>query len=209
MKQRPIECPARLMAATVCLVILAGCGAARPVRYYTLERPLSSEASRTAQPYPVSLLVARLRASRLLEDDRIVYGSSPVEMGVYQAHRWAEPPPEMVETMLVERLRATGQYESVQRLSGAARGSYVVRGRLISLKEMDLPSGTVGRFAMELDLFRPKTGTIVWSQTYAHDEPVQEKTVKSVVEALEQNVATGLGQLVDGLGQYFASQGAK
>jgi cholesterol transport system auxiliary component len=207
--RRPtIERAARLIAAAAFLITVAGCGAARPVWYYTLEPPPSTETP-ARNPYAVSLLVARLGATQLLEDDRIVYGVSPVEMGVYTSHRWAEPPPEMIETMLVERLRATGQYQSVERLSGAVRGNYVVRGRLISLKEMDLPSGIVGRFAMELDLFDPKTGTVVWSQTYEHDEPVQDKTVNAVVKALQRNVEAGLGELVTSLGQYFASQTAK
>jgi cholesterol transport system auxiliary component len=194
-----------LIALAAVFMATVGCGAERPVHYYTLEQPPA--ATDTADAHgSVSLLVARVRATQLLEDDRIVYGVSQVEMGVYGSQRWAEPPPEMIETMLVERLRATGQYKSVERLAGASRGNYVVRGRLISLKEMDLPSGIAGRFTMELDVFDPKTGTVVWSQTYSHDEPVQDKTVSAVVEALQRNVEAGLGQLVGGLGQYFGSR---
>lgn len=199
---------ARIIAAAALLTVIAGCGASRPTRYYTLERPPVAETA-PENPYPVSLLVGRLRSTRLLEDDRIVYSVSPVEMGVYNSHRWAEPPPEMIETMLVERLRSTGQYKSVQRLSGAGRGGYVLRGRLLTLKEIDSPSGIVGRFAIELELFQVKTGMIVWTQTYEHDEPVEKKTVNDVVEALQKNVETGLGQLTTGLGQYFASQSTK
>lgn len=205
MREQAIWRTAALIVAANCLLMAAGCGAARPVHYYTLEQPPSASDTPAAHPNGVSLLVARVRAAQLLEEDRIVYGVSPVEMGVYGSHRWAEPPPEMIETMLVERLRATGQYKSVQPLAGAARGDYVVRGRLISLKEMDLPSGVVARFTLDLELFDPKTGAVVWSQTYSHDEPVQSKTVNAVVEALQRNVQGGLGQLVDGLGQYFAS----
>lgn len=204
---RAMERKAKFIAVTGCLIILAGCGAARPVRYYTLEQPTSSAAadSASSQPFNVSLLVARVRAAQLLEDDRIVYGLGPVEMGVYNSHRWAEPPPAMVETMLIERLRATGQYKSVQQLAGATRGNYILHGRLISLEEMDTSSGVVARFTMELDLFDPKTGTTVWSQTYSHDDPVQNKNVNDVVEALQRNAETGLGQLVAGLGQYLSS----
>jgi ABC-type uncharacterized transport system auxiliary subunit len=198
---------AGLIAAAAFLTAVAGCGAGRPVRYYTLERPSATEQA-AANPYPVSLLVGRLRSTRLLEDDRIVYGMNQVEMGVYSDHRWSEPPAEMIETMLLERLRAGGQYKSVQRLAGSAHGDYVLRGRLLSLKELDLPSGVVGRFAIELDLFEPKTGTVVWTQSYDHDEPVEKKTVNSVVEALQKNVEAGLGQLTAGLGQYFASHSA-
>lgn len=199
---------AHLIGAAAVFLTIWGCGAARPVRYYTLESPAATE-QRAASPYSVSLLVGRLRATRLLEDDRIVYGMNPVEMGVYNGHRWAEPPTEMVGTMLVNELRATGQYKSVQRLAGAARGDYVLRGRLISLKELDTPSGIVGRFAIELELFQPKTGAVVWTQSYEHDEPVAKKTVNGVVLALQKNVETGLSQLTASLGQYFASQDVK
>jgi cholesterol transport system auxiliary component len=208
MNTRAIEQATRFIAAAAFFMVLAGCGAAPPVHFYTLEKPPATEPAAT-NTYSVSLLVAPVRATRLLEDDRIVYGTSPVEMGVYNGHRWAEPPPEMIETMLIGRLRATGQYKSVQRLAGAARGNYVLRGRLVSLKEMDLPSGIVARFAMELNLFQPKTGTVVWSETYERDEPVEKKSVNAVVEALQRNVDAGLGQLVAGLGQYFATQPAK
>lgn len=204
MRRQAILRTAALFATAACAVIAAGCGAARPVHYYTLEQPLSATDAPAAHPSGVSLLVARVRAAQLLEEDRIVYGVSPVEMGVYSSQRWSEPPPQMIETMLVERLRATGQYKSVQQLAGSARGDYVVRGRLISLKEMDLQSGVVARFTMDLELFDPKTGTVAWSQTYSHDESVPEKNVNAVVEALQRNVEAGLGQLADGLGQYFA-----
>jgi cholesterol transport system auxiliary component len=197
-----------MIATAGLLAMTAGCAAPKPVRFYTMEVPPLRETPAT-KAFPVSLMVGRLHASRLLQDDRIVYGTSPVEMGVYNLHRWAQPPPGMIETMLVEKLRASGQYESVQRLAGAARGDYVVRGRLISLKEMDLPSGIVARFGLELELFQPKTGTVVWTQTYEHDEPVAKKTVNDVVEALQRNVEEGLSQLTAGLGQYFAAQAAK
>jgi cholesterol transport system auxiliary component len=199
---------AQAIVAAGMLAMLSGCGAARPPKFYTLEK-LPAAAPAAAQVYPVSLMVGRLTAPQLLRGDRIVYGMSSVEMGVYTAHRWAEPPPQMIETMLIEKLRATGQYKSVQRLAGASRGDYILRGRLIALNEMDTPSGIVARFAMELELFQPKSGTVVWTQSYEHDEPVAKKTVNDVVEALQQNVEAGLQQLTAELGQYFASQATK
>jgi cholesterol transport system auxiliary component len=190
------------------LAALAGCGASRPVRFYTLEKPPAGTPA-TVNPFPVALMVGRLSAPHLLRDDRIVYGMNEVEMGVYSGHRWAEPPPEMLESMLIEQLRATGQYRSVQRLSSAARGDYIVGGRLISLNELDTPSGIVARFAIELELFQPKTGTVVWTQSYQRDEPVARKTVNDVVEALQRNVQAGLSQLTNELGQYFTAQAEK
>lgn len=187
---------------------LAGCGSSRPMRYYTLEAPaMSMHAEEGA--YPVSLLVGRLGAPHVLRDDRIAYGMTDVEMGLYYEHRWAEPPPEMLETMLVQKLRASGKYKTVQKITSSSRGDYILRGHLSSLNEVDLPSGIVGRFAMQLELFQPKTGTVVWTQAYNHDEPVSGKKVNNVVEALKKNVQAGLDDLLAGLDGYFAAHASR
>ncbi len=186
--------------------MMAACGATRPAKYYELEAPLAPAVA--SNPLPVSLLVGHIAASHLYRDDRIVYATSGQELGTYQYQRWAEPPTEMIETMLVRALRASGQYRSVDRLSSSARGEYIVRGRLDVLEEVDKPA-LGARFAIELDLYHPKSGTTVWSQTYTHDEPVNEKQMAAIVEALNRNVQQGLAQLVANLGQYLATHPAQ
>jgi cholesterol transport system auxiliary component len=189
-------------------MLAAGCGSARPMRYYTLDRP-AANAQPADSAYAVSLLVGRISAPHVLRDDRIAYGMTDVEMGLYYEHRWSEPPPEMLETMLVEKLRASGKYKAVQKITSSSRGDYILRGHLSSLNEMDLPSGIAGRFAMQLELFQPKTGTVVWTESYSHDEPVAGKKVNDVVEALQKNVEAGLNQLTAGLDRYFAALSSK
>ncbi len=192
----------------VLLVPLSGCGAARPAHYYSLEA-LAPEPLPGGASYPVVLLVGRISAPHVLRDDRIVYGTGPLELGTYEYHRWAEPPADMLEGLLLEQLHATGQYKSVGRYSSSTRGDYLLRGHLISLNEMDSPGGVTARFAIRLELFQWKTGTVVWTQGYQHDEPVAKKSVDQVVEALQKNVRAGLGQLTAGMSGYFASHPEK
>jgi hypothetical protein len=71
------------------------------------------------------------------------------------------------------------------------------------LDEVDKPEITA-RFAIELELYDPRTGSTVWTAGYAHDEPAKGKTVTDVVEALELNMRSGMQQLATNLAQYFA-----
>jgi ABC-type uncharacterized transport system auxiliary subunit len=184
-------------------VFASGCVKARSLRYYTLSIPPVAEKER--QPIPVTLVVGRLNAPHLLRDDRVVYGMSEVELGIDEYHRWAEPPTQLIERLLVERLRRSGQYRSVQRVSSTARGDYVLRGHLSALNEVDDPAGIKARFALQLELLNTKTGTVVWNDAYSQDEPVARKTVNSVVESLQKNVRTGIEQLASNLAEYFAA----
>jgi len=195
--------------ALVCFFagLAAACGASRPTKYYVLDAPAAPAPAASAQ-IPVRLMVARVSASHLYRDDRLVYGSGPVQLGTYEYERWSAPPVDMLQDILISSLRASGQYRSVSRVGSAARGDYVARGHLEALDEVDKPS-LAARFSFQLELFDPAAGTIVWSGSYAHDEPVQGKHVSDVVEALDRNVEAGLQQLTAGLTQYLANRPAQ
>ena len=195
----------RLAMWTMVLACMAaGCVKARSLRYYTLSIP-PPPVQANAQPIPVAIVVGRLNAPHLLRDDRVVYAMSDVELGVDEYHRWSEPPTGMIERLLVERMRASGQYKAVQHLSSTTRGDYVLRGYLGALNEVDDPAGIKARFALQLELLDVKAGNVVWNDRYTSDEPVPEKTVKSVVQTLQKSVNAGLDQLTGSLAQYFAA----
>jgi ABC-type uncharacterized transport system auxiliary subunit len=184
---------------------LAGCVKARTLRYYTISIPPVAAPSPAEAPLPVTIIVGRLNAPHLLRDDRVVYAMSDVELGVDEYHRWSEPPPLMIERLLVERLRGSGKYKTVEHLSSTTRGDYILRGHLGALNEVDDPSGLKARFTLQLELFDVKAGNVVWNDRYSGDEPVPEKSVRSVVQTLQKSVNTGLEQLTASLAGYFAA----
>lgn len=205
--QKQIVTDLAALFAFVGILFTANCGTTRPIKYYTLNSAPTLAPSNTVNsdaPLPVAILVGRITASQLYLNDPIVYNNGGVEMGTYEYHRWAEFPTEMLETMLTQSLRAKGRFRSVGRLGSGARGDYILRGHLYSLEEVDSPSVTA-RFSLELELFQPKTGLVVWNQSYSHDEPVSQKTVPAVVQALRREVLTGLDQLVAGLDSYISN----
>src|SRR5271169_6739711 len=77
-------------------IVSAGCGAGRPVKYYQLTVPGDMSSTTDANTIPITLLVGSLTGSHLYRDDRIVYSSGDA-MGMYDTHRWASPPTEMMQ----------------------------------------------------------------------------------------------------------------
>jgi len=168
--------------------------------------PVSAPQSSTV--YPVTIVVGHITAPLLYRDDRIVYSNGQVELGADYFHRWAEAPTEMLESMLLQDLRASGQFRAVQRLGSNAKGDYVLRGHLSAFNEVDT-GGAAAQFAIEFELFQPKTGSVVWTFPYSHDEPANGKNMSDVVLALQSNVRSGLQQATSSLTQYFASHPAQ
>jgi len=205
---RPEKLPMNPKLAAVFLLLsvafAAGCGAARPSKYYQLTVPNDLAADPPSDPYPVSLLLGTLMASHLYREDRIVYSSGNESMGAYEYHRWAEPPTEMIEEVLLRELRASGRYRSVNFLRSGARGDYVLSGRLYDFKEVS-GSPLLARVTFELTMRDNKTASTVWNHYYSHDEPVSGKDVPAVVAALNRNVQRGVNEFRSSLNEYFST----
>jgi ABC-type uncharacterized transport system auxiliary subunit len=199
-----MRCKIIFAALALCLGVLNGCGATRPSKYYQLSVPSDQTSGADPVPYPVTLLLGPITTSHLYRDDRIVYTTGGEAMGTYEYQRWAEPPSEMINDVLLRELRVSGRYQHVYSLRSDVRGDYLFRGYLYDLREI---SGNVlaARVAFEFELCDSKTGTTVWTRYYSHDEPVDGKDVKAVVAAMNRNVQSGLSEVMEGLGQYFST----
>jgi ABC-type uncharacterized transport system auxiliary subunit len=191
-------------------VVLGGCGAARPSKYYQLTIPADTSAGQAADPAPapVTLLVGNLMASHLYREDRIVYSTAGEEMGTYEYQRWAEPPAEMIQGVLLRQLRASGRYRAVFTHRSDANGDFLLRGRLYDFKEVS-GNGMLARMTIEFEMRDLKNGATVWTHYYQHDEPVNGKNVPAVVAALNKNAQRAVKEVLEGLDQYFASHPAK
>src|SRR6516162_2160097 len=117
--------------------LLAGCGSVREpaTKYYKLDIP---QAPTPAGPSaPASLRIEPFRTTSLLRQDRIVYRPSPVEVGFYEYHRWAEPPNDTVTKAVADQLARRRVFQSVEISDGEEKGQYVLRGTIERLQEVD------------------------------------------------------------------------
>ena len=194
------------LAAVV--LLLGGCGATRPSKYYQLTIPGDAPVAQEVRPTPVTLLVGTLLASDLYREDRIVYSTAGEEMGAYQYQRWAEPPTEMIEEVLLRELRSSGHYQAVFAHRSDMNGDFLLRGRLYDFKEVS-GNTMVARLTVDFEMRDLKNGTTVWTHYYHQDEPVSEKNVSAVVAALDKNVQRSVKEVLESLDQYFASHPVK
>ena len=188
----------------LCAALLAGCGAARPSKYYQLTVPSNNSADPPDGAVPVTIVMGPLLSSHLYREDHIVYSSNSEAMGTYEYHRWAEPPTEMIEQILLRALRSSGRYRAVYAQHSSIRGDYLLHGQLYDFKEMT-GSSLSARLSLELELRNTKTGESVWTHLYNHDEPVSGKDVSAVVAALDRNVQRATNEFTASLAQYFSA----
>src|SRR3979490_83668 len=167
---------ALITAFAVMAGLLGGCGATRPSRYYQLTVPADAGAVERADAVPVTLLLGPLMTSHLYREDRIVYGNGAEQLGTYEYQRWAEPPTEMIEEVLLRELRSSGRYRAVHHRRSNMRGDFALRGHVYDFKEIS-GSQMSARVTLELEMRDLKSGATVWTHYYTHDEATGGKDV--------------------------------
>ena len=200
-----MNCKFPMLLGALAVSLASGCGATRPSKYYQLTVPGDLAPAADPRPFPVTLLLGPLRASHLYREDHIVYSSNGESMGTYEFQRWAQPPTEMIQEILLRQLRTSGRYREVDLLRSNARGDYLLLGRLFDFKEVS-GNALAARLTVEWELRDMKTASTVWTHYYTHDEPVNGKDMSAVVAALNHNVEHCVDEVKSGLAQLFSAQ---
>lgn len=125
----------RRIALALCMsAMLAGCGGlfhsdARPEQVYILRAtPVSGEVA--AGPVAASLRMNRPTTNPGLDSTQIVLVESDRRMSFYTGSRWAAPASNQIEMLAVEKLRASGTWQSVADSTSAFPSDYVLQATI-------------------------------------------------------------------------------
>lgn len=202
------RCASPLASPCACGLLLAillfgaaGCGTARPVKYYRITYPIEAPPP-ASDALDVGLQVRPFESSHLFLDDKIVYCLTGPEMGAYENHRWAEPPIEILQTSLVRGLRASGRFQAVFTPRSNMNSRFLLSGHLYDFEEVDA-NPMVARLNYEVRLRDRRTGAALWSHLYSHDEPASGKSLSDFVIAMNKNLDRSVKEVQSGLEEYF------
>ena len=102
-------------------LVLAGCGSVRYPATYVLNFPPPVPQAATSNGALGPIAVRELQCPEYLCEGRIVYRSSPEEVGFYEFHRWAMNPREAITQYVVEAVgpnRSSRGWRSMSRVRG-------------------------------------------------------------------------------------------
>lgn len=184
---------------------LAGCGGGKvpPTKYYKLDIP---PAPAPAGPSAAnSLRIEPFQTSVLLKQDRIVYRPSPVEVGYYEYHRWAEPPNDTVTKALADQLAKRRLFQSVEISDGGEKVDYVLRGRIDRLQEVDYMGSVRVQVSISVELEDPTTQQTIWSSAASSECAVTKGDVQAVVVAMGRASQQNIGKLTADVTKFIQS----
>jgi ABC-type uncharacterized transport system auxiliary subunit len=186
--------------AAAALWALAGCGGLhsdRPaVQVYTLD-----PAHADSKPDPVagaaSLLVSRPQAAPGLDTDGIALRRSAQRLDYYAASRWPAALPDFLQSLVVEALRASGKYRSVQSDRAAFSADRILQIDIRRFQaEYAAEGAPVVRVQLLATLGKRDDRSVVATVEAESSAPATENRMQAVVAAFQSATAAALADLV-------------
>jgi cholesterol transport system auxiliary component len=205
---------------------LTGCSGlfrsnAKPEQIYFLRPPASAAESAAAAPAPaapasagpasagpasaapapaapVSLRVARPLADPGLDTTHIMLVQADYRMNFYSGSRWPAPAPEVIESLAVQTLRASGEWASVQDSASPFPADYLLQVHMRRFEADYTAGGEAPSVHVVLDgtIGRRQGREVLATFTVAGSAAASSNHLSQVVAAFEQATGTALDALV-------------
>ena len=179
---------------------IAGCGSLLeselPAGQAYVLRPPAHEAP-AATTHAGSVLLQRPEAGPGLESDRIVLLRSDRRFDFYAASRWAAPAPDMLESVMVDGLRASGAFAAVFDDSAPYAPRYNLRCGMRRFEADYTKGGHAPTVFVALDctLGRHRDRELLASFTAQGSAMAGDDRLNAVVAAFDTATATAVAEL--------------
>jgi ABC-type uncharacterized transport system auxiliary subunit len=205
----------RLPALLFGTTLLAGCGGffesklAAPQTYVLRVPPRSTPVA--VSPSQGSVLVRRPEAGPGLNSESIALLRSDRRFDFYAATRWAAPAPDLMESLIVDDLRASGLFSAVFDDSAPYAPHYNLRCAL-SRFEADYTGGgdaPTAHTTLDCTLGRHRDRVLLGNFTAQGSAAASADRLNAVVAAFESATATALAELEKKVAEALAAEPAR
>jgi uncharacterized lipoprotein YmbA len=188
-----------LAVALIGAIVLAACGSVRYPTTYVLNFPPPAPQVAHSDGALGLVAVREFQCPEYLCEGRIVYRSSPEEVGFYEYHRWAMNPRQAMTQYLAESLRAQSLFKSVAVHERGSEAAYVLSGNIQRLEEVDQGRDVRVVCALSAQLLDTRARAVVWSHTASETVRVEKRDIRGVVSGLSSAARTAADRLLQSM----------
>ena len=198
-----------LVLTSLGALVLAGCGSVRyPTTYVLNFPPPAPQAAPSTGALAGPVAIRDFQCPEYLCEGRIVYRSTPEEVGFYEYHRWAMNPRDAITQYVVEGLRAQLLFTSVAAHDRGTDEAYVLNGRIERLEEVDNGRDVRVVCTISAQLLNTRSRSMVWSHTASETLQVEKRDIRGVVSSLSSAARTAVDHLLKSLAEELPATGA-
>ena len=194
-----------LVVVFIGALVLAGCGSVRYPTTYVLNFPPPVPQVATSNGALNPVAIREFRCPEYLCEGRIVYRSSPEEVGFYEYHRWGMNPRQAITQYLEEGLRSQSLFKSASVHERGSEAAYVLSGNIERFEEVDENRDVRVVCTISAQLLDTRTRSVIWSHTASETVPVEKRDVRGVVSSLSAAARTAADRLLKSMNEELSA----
>jgi ABC-type uncharacterized transport system auxiliary subunit len=198
-----------LAVAFIGALVLAGCGSVRYPTNYVLNFPPPVPRAAPSNSAPGAVTIREFRCPEYLCEGRIVYRSSPEEIGFYEYHRWAMDPRRAITQYVEDGLRAQSLFKSVAAQERGFEAAYLLSGNIERLEEVDEGREVRAVCTISAQLLDNRTRSVIWSHTASETVPVEKRDMRGIVSSLSAAAQTAVDRLLKSMAEELPASVAR
>lgn len=185
------------LCGALCLAGLSvGCGAVPvPVETYYRLAPTNQQPIATASQE--ALRVEGFELASALSSDRLMVAESPVQLHIYEFHRWINPLERLVQDAIRGGLRRAGAFgEVLGPADSGASEAMTLTGRVLDFQQVPLGDGWGGRVRLELRLVGGSGQRTLLREEFGATAAMADASPAGAVQALSRATGEVLSQFL-------------
>jgi ABC-type uncharacterized transport system auxiliary subunit len=187
----------RTAPAFVAILFAASCASIPSTNHYVLGLPRESDVATGKSKYTYSVAIAPFESEPVYMRKKIIWRSHSTRLGYYSYEKWASLPSEMLALRLYERCHSAGLFKTVY-AEGSGAADLVISGKVIAFEELESEDGHFGRVEAMIQIAE-RDGESIWSGVVSHAEPVGERNIRTVVQAIADATDEVLTQAIESM----------
>lgn len=152
---------------------LASCSLLSPVKtdciktYVLTDTPCFSVKYAT---HPATILVTQPAASAIYNTTQIAYSACPYQISYFAKNYWADTPPKMLQSLMVQTLQRTHYFRTVM-ASALGNYDYVLNTQLLDLKQQFTPCASYVTVRLRAQVVNTTHNQVIATRQFCAVEP--------------------------------------
>lgn len=113
-----------------------------------------------------TLLVAPVSSDSIYNTNQMAYSTKPYEIAYFSKNEWAEAPPQMLQTLLVQTLQNTHHFSAVT-MSPTSSYTYLLNAQLLELRQVFNSYGSQLYLKMRIQLVNGTTNQVIATKQFS------------------------------------------
>ncbi len=156
------------------------------VTTYTIAVPKTQPSFSSAQK--ITLMVSTPTAGAGYDSRKMIYTNKPYELASFAKSQWAATPAEMLEPILIQKLRDTGYFHAVVSNAFSTSRQVFLRTHLIELRQDFTQNPSRIILSLQVEIINAEDGRVINAKTFTSSVLTAENTPYSGVVAANRAV---------------------